>query len=297
MEQRRRALPARLVVYFVLALWLFRGRNCGYGQVMTKLADGLYHQRRTADLLSGQLAPDGRVDAGGGRRWRQPDVSNLSRGRGKLGPGPQEYLFAQVAGPTGDDGAPGASCCGLRAVSVDGSVTDVPDSDRNGKFFGRPSNQSLDGAFPQARWVVAAESGTGSLLGAAVGRYTDGEQSLALDLLDCLRPGMLVLADRNSLSWSVARDVLATGPASCGAPPPPSPSSPSGSCRTAPTWRSCGRPARRTRAKLTDQGLVSLFHPDPCSPTCAKARHSPIWQPGSVSAPPPPGDTSTRWWS
>ncbi len=45
-EQRRRLLPARLVVYFVLALWLFRGRNCGYGQVMAKLADGLYHQRR-----------------------------------------------------------------------------------------------------------------------------------------------------------------------------------------------------------------------------------------------------------
>ena len=44
-EQRRRLLPARLMVYFVLALWLFRGRNCGYGQVMTKLADGLYHPR------------------------------------------------------------------------------------------------------------------------------------------------------------------------------------------------------------------------------------------------------------
>ncbi len=45
-EVRRRLLPARLVVYFVLALWLFRGRNCGYGQVMafrspcTAMADG-----------------------------------------------------------------------------------------------------------------------------------------------------------------------------------------------------------------------------------------------------------------
>ena len=63
-EQRRRLLPARLVVYFVLALWLFRGRNCGYGQVMSKLADGLYHQRRGADLLAGQLQPDGWVGAG-----------------------------------------------------------------------------------------------------------------------------------------------------------------------------------------------------------------------------------------
>jgi hypothetical protein len=30
-ERRRRLLSARLMVYFVLALWLFRGRNCGYG--------------------------------------------------------------------------------------------------------------------------------------------------------------------------------------------------------------------------------------------------------------------------
>jgi hypothetical protein len=71
-EVRRRLLPARLVVYFVLALWLFRGRNCGYGQVMIKLADVLYHQRGGADLLAGQLDPDGWVDAGrgagGGRR-------------------------------------------------------------------------------------------------------------------------------------------------------------------------------------------------------------------------------------
>ena len=43
-EVRRRLLPARLVVYFVLALWLFRGRNCGYGRVMGKLVDGLYWQ-------------------------------------------------------------------------------------------------------------------------------------------------------------------------------------------------------------------------------------------------------------
>ena len=39
------------MVYFVLAVWLFRGRNCGYGQVMAKLADGLYHRRRGEDLL------------------------------------------------------------------------------------------------------------------------------------------------------------------------------------------------------------------------------------------------------
>ena len=32
--------------HFVLALWLFRGPNCGYGRVMVKLVDALYHRRR-----------------------------------------------------------------------------------------------------------------------------------------------------------------------------------------------------------------------------------------------------------
>ena len=213
-EQRRRLLPARLVMYFVLALWLFRGRNCGYGQVMTKLADGLYHQRRAADLLDGQhLDPDGWVDAGQGRRWRPPNISSLSRGRGKLGPAAVRFLFEEVAGPVGDEQDPGVSCCGLRVVSMDGSTSDVPDSEPNDEHFGRPSNQSRDGAFAQVRWLAAAESGTGSLLGASIGPYRDSEQALARDLLEqgCFGPVMLVLADRKFLSWALAREFLATG--------------------------------------------------------------------------------------
>lgn len=66
-ELRRRLLPARLVMYFVLALWLFRGPNYGYGRVLVKLVDGLYHRRRGQQLLDGVLDPHGWVDAGGGR--------------------------------------------------------------------------------------------------------------------------------------------------------------------------------------------------------------------------------------
>jgi hypothetical protein len=49
------------------------------------------------------------------------------------------------------------------------------------------------------------------MLGAAIGRCTDAEQPLAADLLGCFRPGMLVLADRQFLSWFLARAVLVTG--------------------------------------------------------------------------------------
>jgi Transposase DDE domain len=192
-------------------LWLFRGRNCGYGQVMAKLADGLYHQRRGADLLAGQLDPDGWVSSGDGRRWRPPNISSLSRARGKLGADPLHMLFEQVAGPVGADGATGVFCCGLRVISVDGSTTDLPDTPENDAFFHRPSTAARDGAFPQVRWVAAAESGTGALTGAVFGPYTTGEQTLALDLLPAFGPEMVILADRNFLSHTLARDVLATG--------------------------------------------------------------------------------------
>jgi len=210
-EVRRRLLPARLVVYFVLALWLFRGRNCGYGRVLSKLVDGLYHRRRGRQLLDGQLDPAGWVDAGQGRRWRPPNISSLSRARARLGADPLHMLFDQVAGLVGADDAAGVFCCGLRVVSMDGSTTDVPDTKENDAHFGRPCNASRDGAFPQVRWLVAAESGTGALLGASFGPYTVGEQTLARDLLPALGPDTVVLADRNFLSHALARDVLATG--------------------------------------------------------------------------------------
>jgi len=211
-EVRRRLLPARMVVYFVLALWLFRGRNCGYGQVLIKLVDGLYHRRRARDLLDGVVPdPDGWVAAGQGRRWRRPNISSLSRARARLGADPLRMLFDEVAGPVGADGAAGVFCCGLRVVSVDGSSTDVPATAENAEHFGRPSNGTRDGAFPQVRWLAAAESGTGALIGATIGPYTVGEQTQARDLLAAFGPGMMVLADRNFLSHTLAREVLATG--------------------------------------------------------------------------------------
>ena len=99
-EIRRRLLPARLVVYFVLALWLFRGPNCGYGRVMVKLVDALYHRRRGQQLLDGVLDPDGWVDAGEGSAVAATE--HLLRCRGPaLGWGPIRCTSCSttVAGP------------------------------------------------------------------------------------------------------------------------------------------------------------------------------------------------------
>ncbi len=215
-EQRRRLLPARLVMYFVLALWLFRGPNCGYGRVMTKLVDGLSHRSRAEVFLAtGRLDADRRVEAGIDRgrvrTWQQPNISSLSRARAKLGPDPVRHLFEQVAGPVAAPAANGVWVCGLRVISMDGSTTDVPDTDDNRKAFSGPGNDKRDGAFPQVRWVVAAESGTGALLEATIGPYTRGEQTMVADLLGAFTAEMVILADRNCLSHALVRDTLATG--------------------------------------------------------------------------------------
>jgi len=212
-EVRRRLLPARMVVYFVLALWLFRGRNCGYGQVLIKLVDGLYHRRR-APRPARRRGPRSRRLGRGGPGSAVAATEHLLAVAGpgpRLGADPLRMLFDEVVGPVGADGAAGVFCCGLRVVSVDGSSTDVPATAENAEHFGRPSNGTRDGAFPQVRWLAAAESGTGALIGATIGPYTVGEQTQARDLLAAFGPGMMVLADRNFLSHTLARDVLATG--------------------------------------------------------------------------------------
>ena len=52
------------------------------------------------------------------------------------------------------------------------------------------------------RVVALIACGTRALLGAAIGPLADGEQKLAATLTGCLRPGMLLLADRGF--WSIA---------------------------------------------------------------------------------------------
>ncbi|WP_322751214.1 MULTISPECIES: IS4 family transposase [unclassified Frankia] len=188
-EVRRRSLPSRMVVYFVLALWLFRGRNCGYLWVLDK-------------LVAGQ-APDA--------SWRLPTQPGLSKARTRVGPEPLRILFERVAGPLGEPGQPGVFLGGLRMVVIDGATSSLPRDDDNRAEFGGPSNAGGQTPFPQVRWVIMAEAGTQSLLGATFGAYTAAETTLVRALLPLLGPGMLTLADRRYLSYALASEVRATG--------------------------------------------------------------------------------------
>jgi hypothetical protein len=177
-ELRKRSLPARLVVYFTLAMWLFAEH--GYDTVLRNLVEGLAWTK---------------IGWGG---WQVPSTGSITKARARLGAGPLELLFRAVAGPVGDPATPGVCWRGLRLVSLDGTSLEIPASDDNTAQFGRPTGRDdHQGAYPQVTLVALAECGTRALIDAAFGAYTTGEQDLARTLAPSMTADMLVLADRN----------------------------------------------------------------------------------------------------
>ncbi|MFJ2811881.1 IS4 family transposase [Kitasatospora sp. NPDC087271] len=184
-EKRSRLLPARVVVYFVLAMCLFFGQ--GYEEVARLLGEGL---------------GDGR------RSWRVPTTAAIGRARRRLGVEPLKVLFARVCRPLAVPETTGAWYRRWRVVAVDGTCLDLADTDANTEFFGRHVSGRGASAFPQARVVGLAECGTHAMFGAAIGPLSVSEQSLSRRLFPLLREGMLLLADRGFYGfelWQAAR--------------------------------------------------------------------------------------------
>ena len=201
---------ARLMVYFALALWLFRGRNCGYGQVMTSWPTGLSSAAcRTCWPGSSWTRGAGLTRAGAAMEAAEHLLAVAGPREARPGAGPAPVRAGR--GADGDEGHRGCSAAGCgsspwtgrrRTCRTARSTTSTSDARQPDPGRGVRAGQV----------VVAAESGTGSLLGASMGPYRDSEQVLARDLWRrCFGPGMLVLADRKFLSWSLAREFLATG--------------------------------------------------------------------------------------
>lgn len=97
---------------------------------------------------------------------------------------------------------------GMRLIGVDGFTLDLFDSPENRRKFGRPKNGRTYGAFPQARCVALCELGTHVIWKTAIGKYREGELTLFSRLFQYLAKDMLVLMDRNFLSFQVASTVI-----------------------------------------------------------------------------------------
>jgi hypothetical protein len=190
-------LPPHVMVYFVMALALF--------------ADDDYEE--VAARLTETLAGWGCWDAS----WQVPTSGGITQARQRLGPGPLQELFDQVAVPVAAEDTKGAFLGPWRLMAIDGAEWDVPDTPENAGEFGYPGRGGEEkAAFPKARVVTITECASHAAVAAAVsgtaGKGT-GEQALARRLFARLEEDWLLLADRNFYSWDGWRAAADTGAA------------------------------------------------------------------------------------
>ena len=188
-EKRSRLLPAHVVVYFVMAMAVFRD---GYEEVTRRLTGGLAFMRAWRE------------------DWAVPTAGAISQARERLGEAPLKALFERVAAPLATAGAPGAWLGSRRLMAIDGVKVDVPDTPANVAGFGRPGGVTRR-PFPQVQVLGLGECGTHAVVAAQIGTLSVGERELAAGLLDSMEPGMLVIADRGFFGFEFWRDCLLTG--------------------------------------------------------------------------------------
>jgi hypothetical protein len=184
-QARVRDLPARVVVYLLLAGCLFV--ELGYLQVWHRLTSG----------LDGLEVP-------------APTASALTQARRRLGAGPLRALFDLLCGPAPVAATPGVRVGGLLVCAIDGTTLSVPDTPANlGAYTKQPCHNGGSG-YPLLRLVALVACGTRSLIDAAYGPTSCGEPGYTCRLLRSLRSGMLVLLDRNFDNATLLGQIAAT---------------------------------------------------------------------------------------
>jgi hypothetical protein len=184
-QARVRVLPARVVVYLLLAGCLFAG--LGYRQVWHKLTTGL-----------GRLPV---ADPGDNALWQA---------RARLGAAPLRWLFELLRGPATAITASPVRWRGLLVCAIDGTTMTVPDSPRNLVAYGRQAGSHGGSGYPLLRLVAVVACGTRTVIDAVFGPTSRGELEYARRLRRSLHAGMLVLADRNFAAAALIGQLAAT---------------------------------------------------------------------------------------
>jgi hypothetical protein len=191
-SQRERLLPAPAVVYYVMALALWR--EAPLEEVLRVVCEGL------------QWLGEGQGQA------VQASKSAISQARTRLGPEVMQRLAQRVLRPLAPPGATGAWYRQLRVMAIDGSCLEVADERANAEFFGYPGASRGQSAFPQARVLGLVECGTHAIVEADIAPYTRSEKAMAAAVLSgWLRPDMLVLADRGFYGFKLWQQAAASG--------------------------------------------------------------------------------------
>jgi hypothetical protein len=185
-QVRVRLLPARVVVYLLLAGCLFA--ELGYRQVWSKLTSGLH-----------------------GLSTASPSASALRQARQRLGAAPVRALFDLLRGPAVTNAAQ-VRWRGLLLTVIDGTTLVVADSPTNtGRYTKHRCAGGTSSGYPQLRLSALLTCGTRSVIDAVFDPVSVGELDQARALARNLRPGMLLIADRNYAAADLLATLAATG--------------------------------------------------------------------------------------
>ncbi|MFC5267830.1 IS4 family transposase [Kribbella qitaiheensis] len=186
-QARVRDLPARVVVYLVLAGCLFTDR--GYGQVWHRLVAGLH-----------------------GLAVAAPTAAALTHARRRLGTAPLRALFDLLRGPAATRATGGVRWRGLLVTAIDGTTMAVADTAANLGAFTKQAGGNGGSGYPLLRLLAVVCCGTRTIIDATFGTALTGETSYAPPLLArSLRPGMIVLADRGFAAQDIITAITSTG--------------------------------------------------------------------------------------
>ncbi|MGH3503006.1 MAG: IS4 family transposase [Nocardioidaceae bacterium] len=185
-EQRLRRLPSRVVVYLLLAGALFAGQ--GWQHVWSRLTTGL-----------------------AGCVYR-PGKSTLTEAMRRVGPRALRELFTFFSGPAAISASQMVRFAGRLVVAIDGTQIAVADTEANATVFSKPrGGPNGEAGYPMIRLVALVTAGTRAIIEAVFEPDRIGELALADRLIAALRPGMLLLGDRNFATYKLFTDIAAAG--------------------------------------------------------------------------------------
>jgi hypothetical protein len=184
-QQRLRKLPARVIVYLLLAAGLFE--KSGYLAIWRKLTGG----------LEGLPVPS----VTGTALWHA---------RSRLGVKPLRRLFDLLRTSAASSATTGTRWRGMLLCAIDGTTMDVPDTAANLASYPKGSCRNGEPGYPQLRLLALVACGTRAVIDAVFGSCEHGETTYGKQLLRSLQAGCLLLADRGFASNAFLKAVADT---------------------------------------------------------------------------------------
>jgi hypothetical protein len=185
-QRRVRDLPSRVVIYLLLAAGLFP--ELGYPGVWQRLVAGLDNLTVAA-----------------------PSAAALLQARRRVGVNPLRALFDLLRGPAAGIATTGVYWYGLLVCAIDGTIMTCPDSAANLAVYRKQGGNHGGTGYPQVRLLTLLACGTRTVIDAVFGPTSSGETTYTRHLLRSLRPGMIVLLDRNFAAQALIAAMAGTG--------------------------------------------------------------------------------------